>query len=125
MKFFPVDCDIPSVIFSLQHSVRVYTLHTTGSGYSGETTEIHNVFGTAVDMIDYKVNESMLGVALGPESWGGNDAGLKVNESTLITKFLTFSFFQQTNANGIIQISMPVGGHKPVILGFKAQCCNH
>jgi len=39
---------------------------------------VHNVYGAAVDAMDYKIGPSYLGVALGPESWGGNDAGLKV-----------------------------------------------
>ena len=78
IKLFPSDCDIPTVIYALQSSVRLYPLHARGNGYSGEVTEVHNVYGAAVDAMDYKIGPSYLGVALGPESWGGNDAGLKV-----------------------------------------------
>lgn len=84
IKLYQTDCDIPTVIYALHNSVRQYALHSRGHGYSGEVTEIHNVFGASVDVIDYKASQSLLGVALGPESWGDNDAGLKVGCDILL-----------------------------------------
>ncbi|XP_052214862.1 F-box/WD repeat-containing protein 8-like isoform X3 [Dreissena polymorpha] len=82
LKLFTNNCDsdsgIPSVVFSTAHTVSVYTLLSRGSGYVGQRSEIHNIFGASIDQVDTKPSEGWLGAALGIGLWGGFSDKLQV-----------------------------------------------
>lgn len=74
------NCDIPSVIYSKVFSVYLYQPQLTETKQSGHVTEhvteIHNLIGAPVDVVDFKTDQSVLGVALG--AYGGLTEGFKV-----------------------------------------------
>ncbi|XP_052799531.1 F-box/WD repeat-containing protein 8-like [Mya arenaria] len=79
VKLYPsTSRDIPSVIYSKQNAIYMHTLNPQGSAYVGSTSELHNIYGASVDRVDFKVDQSLLGVALGIGSWAGFDDKLTI-----------------------------------------------
>ncbi|XP_045173607.2 F-box/WD repeat-containing protein 8-like isoform X2 [Mercenaria mercenaria] len=87
MMLYNGDCDIPAVIFSKAFSVHLYQPQLLGTSHDSHVTEcmteIHNMIGAPVDIVDYKTDQSVLGVALG--SYSGLMDGYKVKVYDITT----------------------------------------
>lgn len=97
MMLYNGDCDQPAVIYSKSFSVLICQPELNEAKQSGHvtghTTEIHNLIGAPVDVVDFKSDQSMLGVALG--SYGGITEGFKVIKISCIYVIFFFSFFPE------------------------------
>ena len=89
MMLYEGNYDIPAVIFCKEFSVQLYQPQLPGTRHSShvtdQVTEIHNLIGAPVDVVDFKTDKSILGVALG--SYGGLMDGFKVNFMELFFLF--------------------------------------
>lgn len=82
MILYDTGCDISAVIFSKDVSVHLYQPQNQGTSQTShvtdDVTEIHNLIGCTVDVIDVKTDQSILGVATGSSWYDGVADGFKV-----------------------------------------------
>ncbi|KAL4223809.1 regulation of transcription factor catabolic process [Mactra antiquata] len=70
------DFQIPPVIYAHDFIVHMYRPVQEGTKYVDHVTEIHNLIGAPVEVIDFKTDQSVLGVGLG--SYGAMVDGFRV-----------------------------------------------